>query len=61
MTCKQFRRVRIAYRFPKFADNQRLQKVRGAYPTGLAQLAVLEEEILAGMKVLEEMLSCQTK
>lgn len=54
MMFKQFRRVRIAYHFPKLSDKQRLQKVRGAYPT---VLAVLEEEIQAGMKVLEGMLS----
>ncbi len=52
MIFKQLNRVRIAYRFLRFSDTLRLQKVRDAYPT---RLATLEEEIQAGMKELEPM------
>jgi hypothetical protein len=50
MNFKPFRRVRIAYHFPKFSDKLSIQKVRDAYPTWL------EAEIQTGMKELEGML-----
>lgn len=53
MNFKPFRRVRIAYHFPRFSDKLIIQKVRDAYPTRLAKL---EKEIQVGMKELESML-----